>query len=187
MAKQAKDRMLMGAIRLGQRDGWSRLSVSDVLQESGVARRSLYTHFPGGAKELTVAAVTLAADWITSVVSEVSQLESRAALDAFVRHWVAMLEASDFAHGCPVAAAAASRPRHPEAADLAAAAFVQWEALIAKSLVRDGVDIDEAEKLGLFVVASVEGAVIRCIAARSSEPMRVVRDQLQSVLATALP
>lgn len=186
MATQARNRLLMSAVRLGQRDGWSRISVADVLEESGVARRSFYSHFPGGAGELTVAAVEVAADWITSTVEGLTELDSREALDVFVEHWASMLESADFLLGCPVAAAAASRPQHPEAADLAARAFSRWEEIIAKVLVRDGVGEVEAGRLGLFVVASVEGAVVRCIAARSIEPMGVVRDQLRSTLDAAL-
>jgi len=187
MAVQAKDRLLMSAIRLGQRDGWSRLTVADVLQESGAARRSLYTHFPGGAKEITVAAVGLAADWITAIVERACHEESTAALATFVEHWKQMLETADFELGCPVAAAAASRPQHPEAAALAAGAFQQWESQITAALVRDGADPDAARRLGTVTVACVEGAVVQCIAARSCASLDVVHEHLQGAMAAALP
>lgn len=186
MATQARSRLLLSAVRLGQRDGWSKLSVADVLKDSGVARRSFYAHFPDGAGELTLAAVEVAAEWITAVVQGLAELESREALDVFVEHWVSMLESSDFLLGCPVAAAAASRPQHPEAANLAERAFARWEELIAEALVRDGIGAAEAAQLGLFVVMCVEGAVVRCMSAQSIEPMRVVRNQLRSTLDAAL-
>ncbi|RYJ04648.1 MAG: TetR/AcrR family transcriptional regulator, partial [Actinomycetales bacterium] len=158
MAGQVRDRLLMSAIRIGQRDGWSRLTVADVLEESGAARRSFYTHFPAGTSEITVAAVTLAADWISGIVEQASELPTPAALSSFVEHWTTMLEGSGFTLGCPVAAAAASRPQHPEAADVAEAAFSRWESSIAAALTRDGVGADEAQRLAVVVVACVEGA-----------------------------
>ncbi|GAA1749625.1 TetR/AcrR family transcriptional regulator [Aeromicrobium alkaliterrae] len=186
MAVQAKDRLLLSAIKLGQRDGWSRLTVADVLQDSGVARRSLYTHFPGGAKEITVAAVETAADWITAVVERACQEPSATALATFVEHWKHVLESSDFELGCPVAAAATSRPQHPEAAALAAHAFTEWESQITAALVRDGAGPDAARRLGTVSVACVEGAVIQCVAARSCVPLEIIHDHLQSVIVTAL-
>ena len=185
MAVQARDRLLMSAITLGQRDGWSRLTVADVLAESGAARRSFYSHFPGGTSEITVAAVRLAADWITSVVAHACEHESSEALGLFADHWTSMLERSDFTLGCPVAAAALSRPQHPEAADIAERAFETWESLIAAALVRDGADPDRAVALGTLAVMCVEGAVTRCIAVRSIEPLDLARDHLRSVVELA--
>ncbi len=187
MAVHAKERLLMSAIALGRRDGWSHLSVADVLAESGAARRSFYTHFPGGTKELTVAAVELAATWITAVVKQAAEQHSSAALTTFVDHWRHVLTDSDFEQGCPVAAAAASRPHHAEAADIAAASFEAWESLIAAALVRDGADAATAKRLASLIVTCIEGAVTRCIADRSCAPMDVVHDHLQSVLAAELP
>lgn len=186
MAVQARDRLLLSAIRLGQRDGWSRLTVAEVLQDSGAARRSLYTHFPGGTKDITVAAVTLAADWITAIVGRACQQHSSVALSTFVEHWKDMVESADFELGCPVAAAATSRPQHPEAARLAAEAFRRWESQISDALVRDGADPEAAQRLGTVAVACVEGAVVQCIAARSCKPLEVVHEHLQSAIATAL-
>lgn len=186
MAVQAKNRLLTSAIRLGQRDGWSHLTVADVLTDSGVARRSLYSHFPGGVKDMTVAAVELAADWITAVVQQACHEPSPQALALFVEHWKQVLDSSDYELGCPVAAAVASRPHHPEAAALATRAFQAWESAITTALVRDGATAEQAERLGLVSVACIEGAVTRCIAARSSEPLDIVADHLTEAIRAAI-
>jgi len=186
MPVQARERLLLSAITLGRRDGWAAMSVAGVLAESGAARRSFYSHFPGGTAELTVAAVQLSADWITAAVVEACDRPLPQALTTFVDHWSRLLVESDFELGCPVAAAALSRARHPEAAEIAVRAFGHWESVIAEALVRDGARADVATTLATMTVAGIEGAVVRCVADRSVAPLTAVHDHLQSMLVSTL-
>jgi TetR/AcrR family transcriptional regulator, lmrAB and yxaGH operons repressor len=63
-------------------------------------------------------------------------------------------------------AAACSRDESPEAASSAAEAFAEWAQLLAERLSDDSLNRSAAQSLSTMVVASVEGAVILCRAAR---------------------
>ncbi len=55
--------------------------------------------------------------------------------------------------------------------------------MIAGRLRTDGAGTDEAESLATTIVAAVEGAVILCLAARSTEPLDRTARMLDRLIA----
>jgi hypothetical protein len=66
----------------------------------------------------------------------------------------------------------------------------RWTALELASrsaaLRREGIAATRARRLGALVVASIEGTVAMCRAARSAQPLNDVQHELEIVLTSAL-
>jgi AcrR family transcriptional regulator len=169
----ARQRLIDTTIALVRRRGVGSASVSQILENSGLARRTLYLNFPDGKPELIAAATESAAAGFTSMLEEmVAAGDPIAAVAAFVRAWEGALAEDGFCAGCPMVAATLGGTEAPAAAQAAASAFAQWVRLIAGPLETAGLAPEPAEGLATTVVATIEGAVIMSIAARSPIPLQ---------------
>jgi len=183
MTNSVRDRLINSAVGLVQRHGVAGTSVAHLLEHSGVARRSIYLHFPQGKTELITSAVTNAGNRIADLVEELVTTHSPpAALGAFVDFWKHLLTSSDFTAGCPIAAAAYGGTEAPAAREQADRIFEHWQELLVPQLVRHGADESQAAALATTTVAAVEGAVMLCLAARNTTPLDRVHSQLHALL-----
>ncbi|MFV8320830.1 TetR/AcrR family transcriptional regulator [Mycobacterium sp. 23] len=166
----ARERLIASAIEMLRRHGVAGTGLAELLEHSGTARRSVYVNFPGGKSELMTEATRTAGRLLDSTLT-VPDGDVRAALAAFVESWKDTLRTSDYTAGCPVVAAALGRSESPAAADAAGEVFTSWQQVIAARLRDEAVAMDEAESVATTIVAAVEGAVILCLAARSTDPL----------------
>lgn len=94
---------------------------------------------------------------------------------------------ANFESGCPVLAVAVEPLTDAdESADrlreLASAAFMRWQSVLVEALHREGVPTERAQRLGVLVVASIEGTVAMCRASRSLGPLDDVYRELEYLL-----
>lgn len=178
-----RDAMVDSAIALFRERGVAATSLRDVVAHSRAPRGSIYHHFPGGKDELASEATRRAGDFIARLVEElVGTADPVAAVDLLVDHWSGVLLGSDFAAGCPVAAAALAPDDAAGARDAAGVAFGQWEGLLAQALRRRGTAPDEAADRAALVVSAIEGALLVSRARRTDEPLRAVGRELARTL-----
>lgn len=175
----ARDRLVVTAIDLIRRQGVAATGLSQLLERSGAARRSLYLNFPGGKAELvadaTVTAGKTLADGIDLLLAQQGPV---GAVRAFIEMWIANLTSSDFEFGCPIVAAALGRSEAPAAADAAGEVFLDWERRIAAGLEAAGLSADDAARQATLTVAAVEGAIVMAQATKSDVPLRRVEQAL---------
>lgn len=168
----ARERLIDSAIDLLCRHGVAGTGMAELLEHSGTARRSVYVNFPGGKSELMTEATRAAGRRIDSALAGTTPDGGlRESLAAFIESWKDTLRSTDYTAGCPVVAAALGRSESPAAADAAGEVFTTWQQVIAERLRDEAFAIDEAESLATTVVAAIEGAVILCRAARSTDPL----------------
>jgi len=183
MAEPARDRLINSATELVQRHGVAGTSVADLLERSGAARRSIYLHFPGGMSELITTSVADAGNSMSTLIEEMVTTHSPPeALTAFVEFWRELLTSSDFAAGCPIAAAAYGGMEIPPAREQAQRVFEHWQELLVPRLVTDGADESDATAMATTTIAAIEGAVMLCLADRSTTPLDRVHTQLTTML-----
>lgn len=176
MAPGPRERLLASAIALMRERGVHATGLSDLLEHSKTARGSIYQHFPGGKSELMEQATLRAGQVILQRFERLLADGTPAdAVGALIGDWITILRATDFAHGCPILAAAQSGPSEPAIQAAAATVFEQWSGLIAAALVDRGAPQEHARSLASSVVAAVEGAIARSTAARSTTPLAEVR------------
>lgn len=174
MPVSARNRLITSTVGQLRRFGVAGTSVSGILEDSGLARRTLYLNFPEGKPELVAAATRVASEEIVAALER--SMESGSDLialgEAFIENAAKALEDNGFAVGCPIAAAALGREEAPAAADAAGVAFAGLVSALTSIAKDSGADDEAAEELATTIVATVEGALIISIAERSADPLR---------------
>ena len=176
-------RLVRVTVELIRRRGVDGFGVAELLAESGVARRSLYQHFPGGKAELVAAATGDAAGYLNAVLDrtlEESGDDPAACIEAWVRWWKAVLEAGDFGLGCPLAMASLVGDRYPGAGAAAAAGFVGFQQRARIAYERAGWAPDRAAGMASVAVSAIEGAIIQSRSLRSLEPLDRVAEHFRA-------
>lgn len=173
--------MIDSAVALIREQGVAATSFADVLAHSGAPRGSIYHHFPGGKSQLVEEATRAAADQLGRGVARVlGSGDTVSALRALVGLWRRGLEASGYAAGCPIVAAALGTER--DAREVAGVAFTQWCESIAASLIEDGVAEERSTAMSVLVVSALEGALVLAQAQGTSAPLDAVVDELEVLL-----
>ncbi|GAB7070926.1 TetR/AcrR family transcriptional regulator [Mycobacterium hodleri] len=184
----ARDALIYSTIDLMRRHGVAGTGIAAITEHSQVSRRTVYNTFPDGKTELVRQAAQVAGVFIGDQIARALELPTpQQSLIAFISQWKEVVAGSDFAAGCPIAAAGVARSSEPEIADTAGETFTRWQLAISDSLHRHGLPTTTALQLSNTVLAAVEGAVIMAIAQRSLTPLDDVHSQLDVLLAHHLP
>lgn len=180
--------MVLSAAALLREYGASATSIDRVLAHSGAPRGSVYHHFPGGRTQLIDEAVALAGDFIAGLVDGAMRADDPVqAVDAFFALWRDQLEESGFRAGCPIVAVAVeTNDDAPQLTRAAAAVFARWREALAALLVRHGLTEERSRRLGAFIIAAVEGAVIMCRAEQSTAPIEAAATEFHDLLVHTL-
>src|SRR5262249_42685923 len=105
MAKDTRTRMIENTARLLQHRGYHGTSLSDILEQSGAPRGSLYFHFPGGKDQLTIEATRAAVDEATEAL-RAALAEAKTpgqGVRAYAEAAAPLMRETDYTFGCPVA------------------------------------------------------------------------------------
>lgn len=183
--ERTRAKLIGTAAELLQRQGYHATGLAQIVEESGAPRGSLYFHFPGGKEELAVAALRDAgAYWKTRIEAAVDGApDLGTAIVAVCKLFADELAASSWELGCPLATVALEASASSEAVRLTCAAhFAGWEESIAARLVANGVDREAALRMAMFVLATIEGALMLARVERSPRPLEVVGEVLRSLV-----
>lgn len=185
MAPGTRDRMVASAAALLRRHGVRGTSFGRVLEHSGAPRGSISHHFPGGKREMILAAVTAAGEEITRLLATAAEHGASATdlVDAACGYFMDGLERTDYRAGCPVAATANEAFDDDSLRIAAGNAISEWVHLLAATMRDEGHPPDRADELAQLTVAAIEGALMMSRVQRSTSPLDSVRLQLRQLLA----
>jgi AcrR family transcriptional regulator len=197
MTSDTRAKMVAGAADLMSRRGVNATSLRDVVCHTGTPRGSICHHFPRGKQQLIEEAVVFAGAQVSGPLEHLTRERGAiAGLRTFIALWRQTLEKTRFQAGCPVLAVAVEQfvkdaTERDEAAqdhllDLADSVFADWQRIMVNVLRSEGVTPARARRLAALVIASVEGTVAMCRAARSAQPLEDVRQELELVLSAAI-
>ncbi|WP_028347211.1 TetR/AcrR family transcriptional regulator [Bradyrhizobium murdochi] len=201
MTSDTRTKMVAGAADLMSRRGVNATSMREVVRHTDTPRGSIGHHFPRGKQQLIEDAVVFAGKQVSRPLEHLTQSRGAiAGLRTFIALWRQTLEKSKFQAGCPVLAVAVEqyvndatdKDGAPDEAaqrhllDLAEGVFADWQRIMFTALRREGVAPARARRLAALVIASTEGTVAMCRAARSAQPLDDVRQELELVLSSAL-
>jgi AcrR family transcriptional regulator len=193
--------MVAGAADLMSRRGVNATSMREVVRHTGTPRGSIGHHFPRGKQQLIEDAVVYAGAQVSKPLEHLTRERGViAGLRAFIALWRQTLERTNFQAGCPVLAVAveqyvneatdndgaADEAAQRHLLDLADGVFAAWQQIMLAALRREGVAPARARRLAALIVASVEGTVAMCRAARNAQALEDVRQELELVLSTAV-
>ena len=201
MTSDTRAKMVAGAADLMSRRGINATSLRDVVRHTGTPRGSLGHHFPRGKQQLIEDALVFAGKQVSGPLAHLTQKRGAVGgLRAFIGLWRQTLERTKFQAGCPVLAVAVEqyvndateKNGEPDEAaqqhmlDLADGIFAEWQRIMFAALRREGVATARAQRLAALVIASVEGTVAMCRAARGAQPLDDVRQELELLLSSAM-
>jgi TetR/AcrR family transcriptional regulator, transcriptional repressor for nem operon len=185
MKNPTRDRLVEAARVLFWEHGYTATGIAQILEEADAGSGSLYYFFP--TKEDLLLAVlewyreNLGPAVVEPVLARVSDPIERifGILDGYRQG----LLATDFHRGCPIGNLALElADSHPAARELLAVNFTGWRKAIERCLadaagrLPDSVD---REQLALFVLTTMEGAVMLARTYRSVEPYDAAVTQLR--------
>ncbi|MCI0994531.1 TetR/AcrR family transcriptional regulator [Pseudomonas corrugata] len=187
--------MIEGAADLLRRKGMTATSMREVVRHSHTPRGSIAHHFPGGKRQLLEAAVEYAGREVSEPLAQLlGKYGPVKGMELFVGQWRKTLEESAFQAGCAVLAVSVEQyvsdqrgesvPEletqiQQQLLDQAEAIFDQWRDIVAKALQMAGVTEVRAHGLAVLAIASIEGSVALCRAARSSTPLELIWQELK--------
>lgn len=201
MTSDTRAKMVAGAADLMSRRGVNATSFREVVRHTGTPRGSIGHHFPDGKRQLIEDALVFAGRQVSGPLRQLTEKQGAiGGLHAFISLWRHTLERTKFQAGCPVLAVAveqfvndaADHDGAPDQAaqkrllDLADGIFIDWQEIMIAALRREGATPARARRLAALVVAAMEGTVAMCRAARRTQPLDDVRQELELVLAGAL-
>ena len=183
MSSNTRAKMVAGAADLMSRRGVNATSMRDVVRHTGTPRGSIGHHFPRGKQQLIEDALVFAGAQVSGPLAHLTETRGAVAgLRAFIALWRQTLERTRFQAGCPVLAVAVEqyvndateKDGEPDEAaqrhllDLANGVFADWQRIMFTALRHEGVAPARARRLAALVIASTEGTVAMCRAARSA-------------------
>ncbi|GGY83065.1 TetR/AcrR family transcriptional regulator [Streptomyces omiyaensis] len=176
-----RDRIVVAASRLLQRQGYVGTGIKQIAQESQATLGSIYHFFPGGKEAVAVAAIEHGAEEFAALLR--TALEGHddpaEAVAACSRRLAEELGASGWTDGCPVTAAALETLGTDSQIQRACAAALRgWEELVADKLLRGGLSARDAREVAVTVMAALEGAEVTAQVSRSAEPLHATGRQL---------
>ena len=184
----ARDALIVSITGLVRRRGVAGAGLNALLEDSGVARRTVYLNFPGGKAELVTEATRIAGQGLSAVIRSADDGgDPIQAVQTFIDQWKTQLRATEMEAGCPIVAAVLGRSEAPAAAEAAAEAVDDWRTILAERFVGSGADPDNARSLATLVIAAIEGAVILTLASGSTDALDDVGRHLSEVIQLHLP
>ena len=176
-----RDKIIETTSHLLETQGYHATGLSQIVQDSGTPKGSLYYYFPGGKEELAAEALkrtgALLAVRIRQGLSK--RTDAAEAVCRFVLVIAQSAKASGFSTGGPLMTVAletaTSSPRLNAACR---EAYQQLQAAFAEKLVRCGYPSARAAELAIFINAAIEGGIILSRTTHSAEPLRRVAKEL---------
>jgi AcrR family transcriptional regulator len=182
VAGDSRERMVRSAASLISSKGVSATSFSDVLENSGAPRGSIYHHFPGGKEQLATEAVRWTSDRVVAYLRAGTEVTPEAVLSRFIQLWRQVVVTSNGASGCVVAGVALDTGAGDGLMEVARETFRSWETVLAEQLEQAGVPPRRARGIALATLAGMEGALILCRAEGTVQPLDDVAEELLRLL-----
>ncbi len=185
MADDAREKMILGAVRLLATTGLEGVSFSTVLELSGAPRGSIYHHFPEGKNQLIGLALQRGGQYLLTAMETPPPKGAIEAAEHFFAIWRKVLLDSNFQAGCAVLAVTVAT-REPDLLKQARDVFSSWQNRLTQQLAKGGLKPDRARMMATTMITAVEGAMVLSRATRSSEPFETTAatllDQIRSLV-----
>jgi AcrR family transcriptional regulator len=181
MQTSTRDRIVVAAARLLQRQGYVGTGIKQIAKEAQATLGSVYHFFPGGKEAVAVAAIKHSDQEFATLLAEVldGAEDPAEAVEACARQLATGLRESGWTDGCPVTAAALETlGTDSEIQRACAEALRSWEGLVAEKLLRGGFQARDARELATTIIGALEGAEVTAQVVRSEEPLRAAGRQL---------
>jgi len=186
--ERTRQKLVEATATLLRRQGYAATGLSDIVDESGAPRGSIYFYFRDKDELACAALAHSGQQWRVRIEEAVAGARDLgAAIDAIVQLLGDDLEASGWRHGCPVAAVALEATSKPVRAAVIAH-YSAWQRAIAARLVDQfSIATPVADQLATVALASIEGGLLLARVHKSRAPLIAVGRALQTMAALSRP
>ena len=184
-----RTRLVESALALFSRNGYAATGVKAILADAKTPYGSLYHWFPGGKRELGVAAVQHGGALYKGLFESryPADLNVVEATEAAFVEAADMLEATDFADSCPLATIALEVANTDEPMRIAAAdAFESWLMVFEQRFLAAGMSAERAREVAINVFCLIEGAALLARTTKSPVPMHLAGKTAANAVAAGL-
>lgn len=170
---------------LMQAQGYHATGLNQIIKESGAPKGSLYFHFPGGKEEIAATAILTSGQALTEMMRKTFQNYSNffEALAVLLLYLKKELLDSNFSKGCPIATvtleAAFASARIQQSSQKI---YEEWLGMLVQQLLKLGLEPDDTEKRAIWLLSSLEGALILCKAQQSLTALDQVQEMAEFLL-----
>ncbi|MCI0648800.1 MAG: TetR/AcrR family transcriptional regulator [Chloroflexi bacterium] len=181
-----RDDILETTCQLLEIQGYHATGLNQIIAQSGAPKGSLYYYFPDGKEELTAEAIHRAGRTLSQRIGNglAQHHEAAGAVSDFVQRIAQAVESSGFQGGGPLTTVALETATSSERINLACReAYRQLQQAFEEKLAASGFPPQRAAQLATFITAAIEGAIILSRTQHSGDPLRLVADELERLLA----
>lgn len=173
---EKRERIVEATCDLLEQQGYHATGLSQILEQSGAPRGSLYHYFPGGKEELAAEAIErtgkLLSDRIRTHLAR--EADPALAIRSFIERIADGVEATEYRTGGPLIAVAMETATSSEALNAACRqAFGRVESSFAEYMEQARVRGDAAD-LARLITAAIEGGIVLSRTYHSGDPLRTV-------------
>jgi TetR/AcrR family transcriptional repressor of lmrAB and yxaGH operons len=184
----ARNRIIETTSRLLEEQGYHATGLSQIVEESGAPRGSLYYYFPEGKEEISEAALRRTGRQVSSAIR--GRMEEAASASAGVRALMTTIgermEATGYRAGGPITTVALeSAPDKSRLTRACREIYTDWRRLFRERIAQDGVSEDRADRLAGTVLAAIEGAMVLARTYQRRQPLDEAADALVELIERA--
>ncbi|MGG4128319.1 TetR/AcrR family transcriptional regulator [Paenibacillus illinoisensis] len=185
----AKEQIVSTAARLFFSQGYHATGLNQIIKESSTPKGSLYHYFPHGKEELAHECIQKANEQIMQKFEDTFAAHESTgdAIQRFIHDMADETEAAGFTGFLPFsfwAAVETSCISH-QLRVACQGVFANWQNIITKHLMMEGVGEEKARETGLLVISLMEGALIISLTNQDKQPLLTAADYLSSVAKNA--
>lgn len=170
---------------LFQQKGYKSVGVSEIIKACNVTKGALYYHFPNGKEELLIACLQALNETIMLDVEDIfkSHLSTQDAIQAMIDKLSESLEIEGTLTGYTFSSIVSEMATVSEPVRKACSALYEnIQDIYRAKLVKDGFSNESATTIALWMLASIEGAMMLCQTQKSSVPLKTVAKLLPKLL-----
>jgi len=185
----ARESIVSTAARLFFSQGYHATGLNQIIKESHTPKGSLYHYFPHGKEELAHVCIQKTNEHILQKFEETFAAHGNTAdgIQQFVHDMAYETEAAGFTGFLPFSfwAAVETSCISQSLRVACQGVFADWQKIIAKHLVQDGMSEARAEETALLVVSLMEGALIISLTNQDKQPLLTAAGYLAAVTKNA--
>ena len=170
---------------LFQQKGYKSVGLNEILKACNVTKGALYHHFPNGKEELLIACLQALNETIMLDVEETfrSHMTTQEAIQSMMDKLIQSLETEGTITGYTFSSIVSEMATVSEPVRKACSALYEnIQDIYRAKLVADGFSNESAATIALWMIASIEGAMMLCLTQKSSDPLKTVAKLLPNLV-----
>ncbi|TBL76550.1 TetR/AcrR family transcriptional regulator [Paenibacillus thalictri] len=180
-----KDLLIETSTTLFRLKGYKGVGLNEILKACDITKGGLYHHFPNGKEELLIACLQSMNETITNDIVQIFKRNPSAlsASQEMIEKLIRQFDQEGTIAGYTFSSIVSEMASLSESVRTACySLFARMQEIYSNKLAEDGILGEAAASIALMMNASIEGAIMLCIARKSSEPLRTVLQELPKLL-----